>query len=102
MLLRKGRIVLMIGLVFLGVVILWPIPNKNTAYSNVMLASNGELLGASIAKDGQWRFPVIDSVPNKFTKALLTFEDKRFYQHWYVTECRYCPVVAVWVVRQKA
>ncbi len=39
------------------------------------------LLGARIATDGQWRFPLRDSVPEKFEKAILTFEDKRFYRH---------------------
>lgn len=42
---------------------------------------NGNLLSATIASDGQWRFPPSDSVPEKFEKALLTFEDKRFYRH---------------------
>jgi len=47
----------------------------------VLESSNGTLLGARIAEDGQWRFPPVDSVPNKFATALITFEDKRFYQH---------------------
>ncbi len=41
----------------------------------------GQLLGARIAEDGQWRFPEIDSVPEKFAQALIQFEDKRFYSH---------------------
>ncbi|MDX1942822.1 MAG: penicillin-binding protein 1C [Saprospiraceae bacterium] len=41
----------------------------------------GDLLGARIAADGQWRFPDRDSVPEKFAKALVTFEDQRFYYH---------------------
>lgn len=49
--------------------------------SYVVEASNGELLSASIAKDGQWRFPAADSVPDKFAKCLIAFEDKRFYRH---------------------
>lgn len=50
-------------------------------YSTVLEASNGELLSASIAKDGQWRFPKSDSISNKFAEALITFEDKRFRSH---------------------
>jgi penicillin-binding protein 1C len=50
-------------------------------YSTVLLARNGELLSASIAADGQWRFPVADSLPDKFTAALISFEDKRFRYH---------------------
>jgi len=49
--------------------------------SFVVEASDGQLLSASIAKDGQWRFPVADSVPVRFAQCLIAFEDKRFYQH---------------------
>ncbi len=42
---------------------------------------NGNILGAKIAEDGQWRFPEIDSLPDKFITALLLFEDKRFFYH---------------------
>lgn len=51
------------------------------SYSTTLYSSNGTLLSASIAPDGQWRFPLTDSVPEKFAKALITFEDKRFYSH---------------------
>jgi penicillin-binding protein 1C len=50
-------------------------------YCTVLQSKENELLSASIAADGQWRFPPIDSVPSKFTKCLIAFEDKRFYQH---------------------
>jgi penicillin-binding protein 1C len=50
-------------------------------YSTVLQSSDGDLLSASIASDGQWRFPEVDSVPVKFADALITFEDKRFYSH---------------------
>lgn len=50
-------------------------------FSTVVLGENGELLGARIAKDGQWRFPHNEKVPYKFAHALITFEDKRFYRH---------------------
>jgi penicillin-binding protein 1C len=42
---------------------------------------NEELLGARIASDGQWRFPEIEEVPEKFETCLLQFEDRRFYYH---------------------
>src|SRR5690606_6827532 len=41
----------------------------------------GELLGAAIAADGQWRFPLMDSIPDKFVKCIVAFEDKRFWYH---------------------
>lgn len=47
-----------------------------------MFDKNGKLLGAKIAADGQWRFPATDSVPDKFARAIIAFEDKRFYSHW--------------------
>ncbi len=48
----------------------------------VLFDKDQRLLGAKIATDGQWRFPPSDSVPHKFTRAIITFEDKRFYRHW--------------------
>ena len=44
-------------------------------------AGDGTLLGARIADDGQWRFPGTEIVPDKFEKAILTFEDRYFYYH---------------------
>jgi len=49
--------------------------------ATVIESRNGELLGASIAKDGQWRFPHNDSIPNKFKECLILFEDEYFYKH---------------------
>ncbi len=43
--------------------------------------NDGSLLGARIANDGQWRFPYQENVPEKFIKAITTFEDKRFFKH---------------------
>lgn len=50
--------------------------------SFVIEDSNGELLNATIAKDGQWRFPADKPVPDKFAKCIVAYEDKRFYYHW--------------------
>jgi penicillin-binding protein 1C len=52
------------------------------SYSTVLNDKDGILIGAKIAKDGQWRFPLIDSVPISFEKAIITFEDKRFNSHY--------------------
>src|SRR4051794_2701594 len=49
--------------------------------STILLARDGALLGASIANDGQWRFPPGDQVPDKFRRALIVYEDKHFYEH---------------------
>ncbi|MHC0443890.1 penicillin-binding protein 1C [Flavobacterium sp. 3-218] len=50
-------------------------------YSTVIESKEGELLGAKIARDGQWRFPAQDSVPDKFKKCIVYFEDEYFYKH---------------------
>ena len=51
-------------------------------YSTVVADRNGELLGARIASDGQWRFPPRGTVPEKMKHCLTTFEDRHFYLHW--------------------
>ncbi len=49
--------------------------------STLLYSAEGNLLGARIAPDGQWRFPPADSVPHKFQQCLLTYEDRRFRYH---------------------
>ncbi|RZJ66569.1 MAG: penicillin-binding protein 1C [Flavobacterium sp.] len=53
----------------------------NEPFSTVIESHDGELLGAKIADDGQWRFPAADSVPEKFQKCIVYFEDENFYKH---------------------
>jgi penicillin-binding protein 1C len=48
----------------------------------VVTDRNGELLGARIASDGQWRFPPRTTIPAKMKECLVSFEDKRFRYHW--------------------
>jgi penicillin-binding protein 1C len=50
-------------------------------YSFVIESSDGQLLGARIAADGQWRFPAMDSIPNKFKICLINYEDRYFKFH---------------------
>ena len=50
-------------------------------YSTVIESNEGELLAAKIARDGQWRFPAKDSIPDKFKKCIVYFEDEHFYHH---------------------
>ncbi|MDG1714408.1 penicillin-binding protein 1C [Lacinutrix sp.] len=49
--------------------------------ATVITSSNNTLLGAQIAKDGQWRFPKTDSIPEKFEICIINFEDEYFYKH---------------------
>jgi len=59
-----------------------PVPLFDSSYSTVLLDQHDQLLGARLANDGQWRFPGKDlEVPVTFEKAILQFEDKRFYNH---------------------
>lgn len=65
-------------------VFLFSLPSKlfKSPTSFVIEANNGNLLSAAIASDGQWRFPVADSVAVKFKTCIIAFEDKRFYDHF--------------------
>ena len=62
---------------------------RGVQYSTVVESAEGELLGARIAADGQWRFPQTSSlpaatgnlVPERFATALVQFEDRHFYRH---------------------
>lgn len=54
---------------------------EDTPYSTVVTASDGQLLGARVADDGQWRFPPCDSLPEKFARAVVEYEDRSFYSH---------------------
>ncbi|MEW4922271.1 penicillin-binding protein 1C [Algibacter sp. 2305UL17-15] len=49
--------------------------------ATVITSSKNDLLGAQIAKDGQWRFPHNDSIPQKFKTCIIQFEDEYFYKH---------------------
>lgn len=58
-----------------------PKPLFCVPYSTVLTDKNGNLAAAAIASDEQWRFPLHDSIPDKFVKAIVCFEDKRFFNH---------------------
>ncbi len=59
-----------------------PKPLFDAPTATVIETRDGELLGAKIADDGQWRFPETDSVPQKFRHCILAFEDQQFYRHF--------------------
>ena len=74
------------GLPLFVVLLAWfclSLPNKlfNTPTSYVIEDKDGNLLSASIAADGQWRFPSNKKLPQKFIDCITTFEDKRFFYH---------------------
>jgi len=59
-----------------------PSPLFKDPLSLVLLDKDEQLLGARIAKDGQWRFPETDTLPSHFIDCITTFEDKRFFSHF--------------------
>ena len=69
--------------VVLLIVYFFCLPNQlfKAPTATVITSNNDELLGAQIAKDGQWRFPQNDSVPEKFKTCIIHFEDEYFYKH---------------------
>ena len=84
---------------FIVLFILWffslPNPLFAPSYSTVVTDANGTLLGARLASDGQWRFPVSDSVPYKMERCIVMFEDQYFWMHPGVN-----PVSVVRAIRQ--
>lgn len=58
-----------------------PEPLFRAPQSAVLYDAEGILLSARVARDGQWRFPASPRVPEKFARALLAFEDRRFWLH---------------------
>ena len=70
-----------LGLLLLTWIFCLPRPLFKKPLSTVLEDRNGELLGARIAEDGQWRFPTSDSLPVKYERCVVAFEDKRFWYH---------------------
>jgi len=78
---RRGGAVAGILLLLLFLLLLVPQARFDDPTSTVLASSEGHLLGARIAADGQWRFPQGDEVPEKFGTCLRMFEDRWFYWH---------------------
>jgi penicillin-binding protein 1C len=79
---KKKSIACIIGfLLLIWFLLCLPSNLFNDSYSIVLNDSQGNLLSAKIAKDGQWRFPESDSVNSKFNTCILAFEDEYFYKH---------------------
>lgn len=79
---RKRAIRYGIALLFVGYLFCLPRTLFDVPYATAVTDRNGDLLGARIASDGQWRFPANDTVPEKFAKCLIAFEDKYYHWHW--------------------
>ena len=71
---------------FLAALLFWCVclprdPFRSIPTSTVVEDANGELLGARVAEDGQWRFPPSADVPEKYARCLILFEDRYFFSH---------------------
>lgn len=79
---KKQLTILVLFLILLG----WflcclPKPLFNDSYSVIVNDSEGNLLSAKIADDGQWRFRTTDQLNPKFAICILAFEDEYFFKH---------------------
>ena len=78
----KLAIILLITSLLFAYIFSLPRNLFNVPYSTVVVDRNGELLGARIADDEQWRFPPTGNVPERFKISLLHFEDQHFFRHF--------------------
>lgn len=83
---RKHRTTIFLYLLFSILFLLFylsqPSPLFEDPTSTVLLDRNGELMGARLAADQQWRFPETDTVPYKFRRAIIAYEDRYFPFHF--------------------
>ncbi|QHD04013.1 penicillin-binding protein 1C [Pseudomonas sp. S04] len=76
-----GSVVLLVVLVWLADR-LWPLPLPKDDLARVVLAEDGTPLWRFADANGVWRYPVQTSeVSPYYLQALLTYEDRWFYQH---------------------
>ena len=76
-----GSVVLLVALVWLADR-LWPLPLPKDDLARVVLAEDGTPLWRFADANGVWRYPVQTSeVSPYYLDALLTYEDRWFYQH---------------------
>ena len=81
---RSFQLRLTLALIVIISVVFWhslPDPLFNDPCSTAVYDRNGELIGARIAPDGQWRFPSAGEIPEKYVTSLITFEDRYFMYH---------------------
>jgi len=78
---RKGILISVLILLFTWFLLCLPHPLFKNSTSTVLEDSEGNLLAAQIADDGQWRFPYNDSIPEKFKACIVQFEDRSFFYH---------------------
>ncbi|CDG18476.1 peptidoglycan glycosyltransferase PbpC [Xenorhabdus doucetiae] len=61
---------------------IWPLPIHNVKMARVVVGAEGSPLWRFADSEGIWRYPVtLDQVSPEYLQALLTYEDRWFYQH---------------------
>jgi len=78
---RNGRYWFWVFALLVVLFLICPSATFKTTYSTLLLDREGIMLGARVAKDDQWRFPVADQLPEKYVQALICYEDHYFYFH---------------------
>lgn len=84
---KNAKLKYKIAIPLCSILVIWyifclPSPLFDVPYSTVVSDRENELLGARIANDQQWRFPSVDSVPEKYRVCVTQFEDQYFSYHW--------------------
>ena len=76
-------LIFILGFILILGIFWYSLPSKlfDRPSCTILEDEKGELLGARIATDGQWRFPNAIKVPNKFQQCIILFEDKKFLSH---------------------
>ena len=65
----------------------------SSPYCATLYARDGTLLGAHISREGQWYFGPSETVPEKFGKCIICYEDKRFRLHGGVDPLSVCRAI---------
>ena len=81
---KKLAILVVTGLIIVGAgwLVRLPSPLFQADYSTVVLDEKGRFLRVFLNKKEQWILPADqEAIPAKLKQAVLTYEDKRYYQH---------------------
>ena len=78
---RKILIIAAVLLISFLLFLCIPVPKFDKPYSTIVYSSDGRLLSAKIARDGQWRFPPSNILPDKYVRCITQYEDKWFFYH---------------------
>ena len=79
---KKKVLSILVGITVIAYYFCLPTPLFEKPYSTVIESKDHQLLAAQIARDGQWRFPAMESVPEKFKTCIIAYEDEYFNYHW--------------------